>query len=237
MTTAPGVKCRLATRLASRLARRVPRLYALLMLTLYLQMLFTMAVVMDPVGIVPLFISATGHLSREERLKTMRTSVTVAAVVIAVFVLAGRFILSFFGISPGAFYVAGGLLFFMIAIDMLFGQPKRARISSEESDDDSSSVAVFPLAIPMIAGPGTVTTIMLYSTGDRPWLVATGLLFAAVIPVLGLIYLAMRSSGLILKVLGRTGVSVVERMMGLLLSGLSIQFVYEGLSKLGIIGS
>ncbi len=205
------------------------------MIATYLQMFFTILIVVDPIGIVPLFLSATGHLDQAERRRAMRLSVTVAAVVMTVFAVGGRFILSFFGISPGAFYVAGGIMFFLIALEMLFGQPKRSKKSAEEADQDSSSVAVFPLAIPMIAGPGTVTTIMLYASGPEPWLPATGLLLASILPVLVLEFLAMRSSGLILRILGKTGVSVVERMMGLVLSGLSIQFVFDGLQKLGVI--
>lgn len=204
------------------------------MIATYLQMFFTILIVVDPIGIVPLFLSATGHMDQAERRRAMRLSVTVAAVVMVVFAVGGRFILSFFGISPGAFYVAGGIMFFLIALEMLFGQPKRSKKSAEETDQDSSSVAVFPLAIPMIAGPGTVTTIMLYGSGPGTWLLSTGLLMASILPVLLLAFLAMRSSGLILRLLGKTGVSVVERMMGLVLSGLSIQFVFDGLQKLGV---
>ena len=87
----------------------------------------------------------------------------------------------------------------------------------------------------MIAGPGAGTTIILYSTGRQDFLTITALLFAAIIPILAVEFLAMRGSGLILRILGKTGVSVVERMMGLVLSGLAIQFVYDGLIKLGIL--
>ncbi len=205
------------------------------MLALYLQMFFTILIVVDPIGIVPLFLSATSHLGQAERRAVMRKAVAVAGFILSVFIVAGRFILSFFGISPGAFYIAGGVMFFLISLDMLFGQPKRSKTSSQESEEDTSSVAVFPLAIPMIAGPGAVTTIMLYSTGAGDWLTITGLLFAALVPILAVEFIAMRSSGLILKLLGKTGVSVVERMMGLVLSGLAVQFVYDGLVKLGIL--
>lgn len=207
------------------------------MLTQYLQLFFTAFIVIDPIGIVPLFLSTVPHLSPEERNKTARKAAVVAFFVLSVFILVGRFILSFFGISPGAFYVAGGILFFLISMDMLFGRSKRTKTSSEETEEDSASLAVFPLAIPMISGPGAVTTIMLYSTDSQSWLVSTGMLFAAVVPVLVLEYLSMRSSGVILKALGNTGVSVVERMMGLILSGLSIQFVYDGIVKLGILAA
>lgn len=208
------------------------------MLELFLQMLLTSLVVIDPLGAVPLFISIAGDLSPGAKRRTIRTAILVSFIVLAVFILLGRFILRFFGIQPGSFYVAGGVLFFLIAIDMLFGQPKRARTSSEEGGDDaSSSIAVFPLAIPYIAGPGMITTIMLYAAGDyEPWS-TTLLLFAAIAIALGLMYASLSASAIVLRVLGKTGVSVIERVMGLLLSGLSVQFVYEGLAKLGLFGA
>lgn len=205
------------------------------MFTLYLQMFFTVFIVIDPIGIVPLFLSSTSHLDAVGRRTAIRTAILVAFVVLSIFIIGGRFILSFLGIRPGAFYVAGGILFFLISIDMLFGKPKRSKTSEDESEEDSSSPAVFPLAIPMISGPGAVTTIMLYSADAVSWPLTTAFLFASVVPVLALEYLSMRSSGLILKILGKTGVSVVERMMGLVLSGLSVQFVYDGLLKLGVL--
>lgn len=205
------------------------------MLSLYLQIFFTIFIVIDPIGIVPLFLTTVSHLPQEERKKVALKAAVVALFVLSIFILVGRFILKFFGISPGAFYIAGGILFFLISMDMLFGRSKRSKTSSEETEEDSASLAVFPLAIPMISGPGAVTTIMLYSTDAPSWPTITALLFAAVVPVLMLEYLAMRSSGMISKALGNTGVSVVERMMGLILSGLSIQFVFDGIVKLGLV--
>ncbi len=204
------------------------------MASVYLQLLFTMFIVIDPIGIVPLFLSTVSHLDEPERRKIAGKAILVALFVLTVFVMVGRWILKFFGISPGAFYVAGGVLFFLISMDMLFARSKRTKTSSAEEPEDSSSLAVFPLAIPMISGPGAITTIMLYSADARSWPETTALLLAAIVPVLACEYLAMRSSGLILRVLGKTGVSVVERMMGLILSGLSVQFAFQGLVKLGL---
>jgi multiple antibiotic resistance protein len=205
-------------------------------MVLFLQILLTALVVIDPLGAVPLFISLTGDLSAEERRRTIKTAVLTSFVVLSVFILVGRYLLLYFGISPGSFYVAGGVLFFLIAIDMLFGQPKRARTSSEEDAHEArSSIAVFPLAIPYIAGPGMITTIMIYSAGSYPFLSTTLMLFAAVLVSLGAMYASLSGSPVILKALGKTGVSVLERMMGLLLSGLAVQFVYDGLEKLGVL--
>ena len=131
------------------------------MLELFLQILLTTLVVIDPLGAVPLFISITGDLGPEAKRATIRKAIVTAFIVLSTFILGGRFILRFFGISPGAFYIAGGILFFLIAIDMLFGQTKRVRSSSEEKGEEySASIAVFPLAIPYISGPGMITTII-----------------------------------------------------------------------------
>ncbi|MDA8425771.1 MAG: NAAT family transporter [Treponema sp.] len=208
------------------------------MIELFLQILVTVFIVMDPLGAVPIFISVAGDLDGERKRRTIRSALVIAFVVLAVFILGGRYILRFMGIKPGSFYVAGGVLFFLIAIDMLFGQPKRARTSSEEEneEDGPSSIAVFPLAIPLIAGPGMITTIMLYSAGEYEPVSTTLMLFGSVLVGLAAMFAALNLSGLILRALGKTGVSVIERMMGLLLSGLAIQFVYDGLTKLGVLG-
>ena len=206
------------------------------MLDLFLKMFLTILVVMDPLGAVPLFISVAGSLNEERKRATIRKAILVAFVVMAVFVLAGRFILGFFGISPGSFSVAGGVLFFLISIDMLFGQPKRFRTSSEEEEGDyAKSIAVFPLAIPYISGPGLITTIMLYAAGTTPFLETTLMLFVSIALCLGAMFASLSASSFILRILGKTGVSVIERIMGLLLSGLSIQFVYEGFVRLGVL--
>lgn len=203
---------------------------------LFVRILLTSLVVMDPLGAVPLFISLSAGMQEKEKRKTIVSAIVISFIVLAVFILGGRLILRFFGIMPGSFYVAGGFLFFLIAVDMLFGQPKRARTSSEEGPEgEGGSIAVFPLAIPMIAGPGMVTTIMLYSAGEYPFLPTTAMLLVAVSVSLSAMFVALSVSGFVLRVLGKTGVSVVERIMGLLLAGLSVQFIYDGLSKLGVI--
>jgi multiple antibiotic resistance protein len=209
--------------------------YLRIMLNTFFQIFLTVIIIIDPIGIVPLYIATTSGMSDEDKRRTIWKSITVAFIVLGVFILVGKFILSFFGISPGAFYVAGGVLFFLISIDMLFGQTKRTKTSEAEEEDDYSAVAVFPLAIPMIAGPGTITTLMLYSATSPSYISVTIMLFITVILSLTAVALAMLSSRYVLRVLGKTGVSVIERMMGLILSGLAVQFVYDGLVKLGIV--
>jgi len=214
------------------------------MLQLFLQILLTSLVVIDPLGAVPLFISLTGDFTPQQKQKTIKTAIITSFIVLTLFILGGRIILNYLGIKPGSFYVAGGILFFMIALDMLFGQTKRTKTSKEEEQDVEQSeqeieeahksVAVFPLAIPYISGPGMITTIMLYSADSQNFLLTTGMLFGAVILALVAMWAVLSASTIILKWLGKTGVSVIERIMGLLLSGLAVQFVFDGLTKLGV---
>jgi multiple antibiotic resistance protein len=196
----------------------------------------TVFIVVDPLSLVPFFISLSADMDRAAKGRTIRKSVAVAFVTLLVFILAGKAILSFFGVGPGAFYVAGGILLFIIAVEMLFGRTKSSKTSPDE--EDSQSVAVFPLAIPMLVGPGAITTVMLYTSQEgAPALAVLAMLALASALTLAVAAVVMRSSGLLLRILGKTGVSVIERIMGLLLSGLAVQFVFNGLVRLGALAA
>jgi multiple antibiotic resistance protein len=192
-------------------------------------------IVVDPLGIVPVFISLTPGFSPAKRNKAILTSIVIAFAVLCLFALTGNIILRLLGIQPGAFFIAGGVLLFIVSIDLLFGRPSRTKISSEGTELERDDIAVFPLAIPMLAGPGTITTILLYVSGEGTGGYTLPMLIVSIALALGAAGVTMRLSSYFLKVLGRTGVSVIERIMGILLSGLSVQFVYDGLLKLGII--
>lgn len=206
----------------------------------FLPVLFTMFIVVDPFGLVPMYIGLTSRLSAEEKRKTIRKAVGTAFFVLLLFILAGKWILQLLRIQPGSFFIAGGIMLFIVSLEMLFGQPTKSKVSKQEhpQDDDGderSSVAVFPLAIPMLAGPGAITSILLYTSSEVPFLSMVLMLVVAVALVLATAVLSMGASDVILRILGRSGVSVVERIMGLLLSGMSVQFVYDGLGKLGLL--
>lgn len=197
-------------------------------------------IVVDPFGIVPFFISLTAGFDARRRRSTILKAVAVAFVVLLLFILAGSAILRFLGIQPGSFYIAGGVLLFLVSIDLLFGKPGRTKTSSPEPGAgelaERDDVSIFPLAVPMLAGPGTITTILLYvSAGRGPEEI--GVLTGCVAVALACAALTMSLSAAFLRVLGRTGVSVIERIMGIVLSGLSVQFVYDGLLRLGLGGA
>ncbi len=200
-----------------------------------------MFIVVDPFGLVPMFIGLSSRLDQTEKDRTIRKAVVIAFLVLALFILAGKALLGLLGIEPGSFFIAGGVMLFIVSLEMLFGQPDKSKVSSRELHAEGhqevpTSIAVFPLAIPMLAGPGSITTILLYTGSETRLAVTIGMLFVSVLLTLAAAALAMKASSLILRGLGRTGVSVIERIMGLLLSGMSVQFIYNGLEKLGIIG-
>ena len=203
-------------------------------------------IVVDPFGIVPFFISLTAGFDARRRRRTVLKAVAVAFVVLLLFILAGSAILRFLGIQPGSFYIAGGILLFLVSIDLLFGKPGRTKTPPQEAGPSGQAaalapaehedVSIFPLAVPMLAGPGTITTILLYVSAGRG-VVEISLLTACVAVALACAALTMSLSAAFLRVLGRTGVSVIERIMGILLSGLSVQFVYDGIVRLGLLGT
>jgi multiple antibiotic resistance protein len=200
-------------------------------------------IVVDPFGIVPFFISLTAGFDARRRRRTVVKAVAIAFVVLLLFILAGSAILRFLGIQPGSFYIAGGILLFLVSIDLLFGKPGRTKTPPPESGQaadlaaaEREDVSIFPLAVPMLAGPGTITTILLYVSAGRG-AVEISVLTACVAVALACAALTMSLSAAFLRVLGRTGVSVIERIMGILLSGLSVQFVYDGIVRLGLLGT
>ncbi len=195
-------------------------------------MLFT---VVDPIGLLPVLVGLTDTLSPKERGKIVSKAVLVAGAVVAFFALFGDFILLYFGISLGAFYIAGGILLFLISIDMIFARPSRARETRKEEEEGRrhlEEIYVFPLAIPMLSGPGTIATVMLLKSlaeGD-PFRLTVFSLCALFVLVIS--WVILRAGASILQRIGHTGVLVISRLMGILLSALAVQFVVNGIKSL-----
>jgi multiple antibiotic resistance protein len=194
-------------------------------------------IVVDPFGIVPVFISLTSSLQPARRRATILKSIGVAFVVLCLFIFTGSAILRFLGIQPGSFFIAGGILMFIVSMDLLLGKPGRTKTSGEEKGEQREDVSIFPLAIPMLAGPGTITTILLYASEEKIPGFILPVLVGSVALALAFAGVTMFLSSFFLRVLGRTGVSVIERIMGIVLTGLSVQFVYDGLLKLGVLAA
>ncbi|WP_417683868.1 MarC family protein [Roseibium sp.] len=194
----------------------------------------TLFVTIDPVGLAPMFLAVTAGLSTQDRRRVaMRATITAAAILMLFFV-AGQSILNILGISVSAFRVAGGILLFLIAVEMVFG--KRAARKSETAEkavedhppSDFHEVAIFPLAIPLIAGPAAISAIILLS-GQAPDTVAYAGLAGVILIILGSCLLAFLLAERIERLLGDTAQLVITRLLGVLLAALSIQFVADGI--------
>ncbi len=194
-------------------------------------------IVVDPLGIVPVFISLTGGFAPARRRSTIIKASVIAFLVLCLFIFTGSAILAYLGIEPGSFFIAGGILMFIVSIDLLLGGPGRTKIAGNEREEEREDVSIFPLAIPMLAGPGAITTILLYSSEGSPAGFILPVLVGSAALAVACAAGAMFASSYFLRALGKTGVSVIERLMGIVLTGLSVQFVYDGLLKLGVIGS
>lgn len=189
---------------------------------------------MDPIGLAPVFLALAGHRPAFERRRTALKATLIAGVIILLFGLFGQALLRHLGISLSAFRIAGGILLFMIALDMVFVRQSGSKETPEEEREakEREDISVFPLAIPLIAGPGTLASVMIQANtahGDPGLL---GVVFLVTAVVLLLCYLALRMSGQIAKVIGVTGVHVVTRVLGVLLGALAVQYVADGTLQL-----
>ncbi|MBF6594767.1 MAG: MarC family protein [Thermaceae bacterium] len=188
----------------------------------------TLFVVIEPVGLVPLFLALAGGRPYDEQKRIARKAVFIAGLLVLGFALLGRAVLTYMGISLEALKVAAGLLLFKIALDMIFVQFERETEEEAAEARQREDISVFPMAIPFIAGPGTLASVLIL-TGTAPggaWGFLLVLLIAAV--VLAITYLLLRVSLRLSKVLGRTGINVVTRVLGILLAALAVQYVADG---------
>jgi MarC family membrane protein len=194
----------------------------------------TLFVVMDPIGLTPVFLALTQGMNPQQRRSIAIRACITAAILLAVFGAFGEAVLGFVGISMPAFRIAGGILLFLTALDMLFERRnKRREDRSEEDDFDDPSV--FPLAIPLIAGPGSIASVILLS-GQNPGLTGFLTVMGVTLSVLILLLVMCLFSGLFERLLGKTGITVVTRLFGMLLAALSVQFVLDGLQAFGFAG-
>jgi multiple antibiotic resistance protein len=197
----------------------------------------TLFVVIDPVGLSPLFVALTQGMTPARRRVIALRACVVAIVLLTIFGLFGEALLDFVGISMPAFRIAGGILLFLTALDMLFERrtKRRENHAQEQDDDPGDDPSVFPLAVPLIAGPGAMATMILLvgqAPSDWAWLGAVHLVMLAVVAINMLLFL---SAGLMERALGPTGINVTTRLLGMLLAALSVQFVLDGLAGSGVL--
>ena len=200
-----------------------------------LKPLIALLAIVNPIGVVPFFIHFTQTFTPLQRRRTIRISAFTAFLVIAVSAVAGLKLIEFFGISLASFQVGGGTLLLISSLAMLNAQQaetKPADVSEgNEKVDAGASIAVVPLTIPLLTGPATISTIVIYAEKTRHFwehavLVGYGLVIGVVT------FVVFSASGRIAKVLGRTGINVMTRLMGLILAAMAVELLADGLVKL-----
>jgi len=200
-----------------------------------LKPLIALLAIVNPIGVVPFFISFTQTFTREQRRRTIRISSFTAFLVIAISALAGIKIIDFFGISIASFQVGGGTLLLISALSMLNAQPAESRptdvADGNERVDAGASIAVVPLTIPLLTGPATISTMVIYAERTRHWWELMVLVGYGVV-VGGAAFVAFSAAGRIAKWLGKTGINVMTRLMGLILAALAVEIMADGLIKL-----
>jgi len=199
----------------------------------YLKFLAALISIVNPIGAIPVFIKLTeSQLPADRRRTCLRSSVTTALVLLISLAI-GEAILAFFGITIASFRVGGGILIMLIALAMLHAQTSQTRHTEEEMQDslERDTVGVVPLGIPLLAGPGAISTIILHA--QRYASFAHYLILAAEIMVVAAaVWLCLRSASPLATLLGRTGINIVTRIMGLIMTAVGVEFIASGLKQL-----
>lgn len=192
----------------------------------------TLLIVLDPFALAPLFLALTRGMSPAMRRSVAVRACLMGAGLLCVFGAFGEAVLGFIGISMPAFRIAGGILLFLTALDMLF-ERRTARREGTVEQDDHDDPSIFPLSIPLIAGPGAIATVILL-TGENEGATGLAWVLGVMLFVMCLVFISFLSAGLLERVLGKTGINVVTRVLGMLLAALAVQFVLDGLRSFGI---
>ena len=195
----------------------------------------TLFVTIDPPGLAPLFLALTGGMNRQQRYGVALRGTFIAVCVLIVFSLIGAAILGILGITIHAFRVAGGLLLFYIAFEMIFEKRQERHEKSATraiTKEHIANIAVFPLSIPLIAGPGAISAVILLSTDLGDDWISSAALIAIIVFVILLVLLSFIAAEFLDKFLGETGRTILTRLLGVLLAALSVQFVADGAKAL-----
>lgn len=201
--------------------------------TSYMKLLLGLVSIVNPIGAIPVFLSLTRERAPAERRSIARQTSAAVFVILAIALVGGETVLAFFGIGLASFRCAGGILVFLMALSMLRAEPSGIRQTLEEGIESSQkeSIAVVPLAMPMLAGPGAVSTVIVYGHGGRTWL-HVGLMGLAIAGTALVTYGALRFAPLIERMLGQTGMNIVTRVMGLILAAIAVELMAGGAAEL-----
>jgi multiple antibiotic resistance protein len=200
---------------------------------IYVKFFLGLLAIINPIGLLPVFVSLTSHQTEVERNHTGKVANFAVVVILLVTMLAGQHILNLFSISLSAFRIAGGTLIAIIAMSMLQGKLSEVKRNQEEDRESSAmeSVAVVPLALPLMAGPGAISSVIVFAAGHNSFANFVGMFVTIVL--LGLVSFGLfRMAPAIFKYLGKTGINVITRLMGLLMLSMGIEVIAAGVKGL-----
>ncbi len=202
------------------------------MIELYISSLITFFVVIDPPGCAPIYAGLSASASALQKRAMAIRAVGVSALILFVFALFGEALLKGLGISLASFRIAGGIMLFLIALEMVFEkrtERREDRAAKVASDPEAEDVSIFPMAMPMIAGPGSIASVMLLMSRNSG-IERSLVVLAAMVTILLLTLVALLAAGPIMRILGAKIEAVITRLLGVLLAALAVQFVLDGLS-------
>jgi multiple antibiotic resistance protein len=182
----------------------------------------------NPLGVMPIFMTMTQDLDEQARRKTARKAVIASTLTIVLFAFSGQLLFRFFGISVDAFRIVGGVIFFLMGMDMLQARLGRVKVGKSEVKAYVNDISITPLAIPMIAGPGSLTNAIVLME-DAKSIEFKVILIVGVLLIMSMTYLVLISSGKIINWLGETGNKVLMRLMGLIVMVIAVEFFLSGL--------
>ena len=195
----------------------------------YMKISTALLAILNPLGAIPMFLTLTGTSSMEERKKIARTIGLSVGTVLAFTAIIGETLLSFFGISVASFQVGGSILLLLMAIGMMHGKGKS--VGEGERVADLESIAVVPLSVPLLAGPGSISTIIIYSNLSRTWEHKAMIILCVFLAAL-ITWLVLRAANRLGALIGTLGLSIASRLMGLLLAAIAVEFFTRGIVKL-----
>ena len=191
--------------------------------------LTTLFTLINPIGISPILIIMTERFPERKRIEIAKKGSLTAFITLILFSILGSVIFNFFGITIEAFQIMGGILFFRNGMRMLDSKIGRSRTTpaEQEESEESDDIAISPIGIPLIAGPGAITAAMLLSS-QTPQLYSYFTIISSIFFVLSLVYIILRNGNFLLKLLGTTGIRIIQRLMGLILMVIAVQFIING---------
>lgn len=192
----------------------------------------SLLVIINPLMVTSVFLTLTASYPLEARRRAARKTSTVAFAVLLAFAVFGSVLFRVFTITIGAFQIAGGIILFSVALGMLHAQPPRLKQTPEELDEATrrEDIAVVPLAIPMVSGPGAITTVMVLSGEARRW-PSMVVLFLALVIAIATVWVMLRNAARVGRMLGPSGLNITTRLMGLILATVAVQFVIHGIES------